>query len=100
MYIQSISKVVQPPIMKTLYEEEMVYVWTIYYYHCYYKQHTLRYILLKIITKYSQYHYINLAAIQFIAFTQKEKAICSVQKEIKLSCFDPGNNPVCWFWLG
>jgi len=30
---------------------------------------------------------------QFIAFTQKEKAICSVQKEIKLSCFDATNNP-------
>lgn len=38
MYIWFISKVVQPLIMKMLYEEEMVYVWTVYYYHCHYKQ--------------------------------------------------------------
>lgn len=92
MYIRFISKVIQPPITKTLYEEEIISAWTVYYYPCHYKQHTLRYCL-KIIKKYSQYHYINLASIQFVAFTQKEKASCSVQKEIKLSCIDPRNNP-------
>lgn len=48
MYKGFISRVLQLPIVKMFYEE-MDYVWNVYYYHCHYKQHTLRYIWLTII---------------------------------------------------